>query len=119
MRCCPARTTSWPRCAAPFFVASVSNTNEIHWDRFSNAWLLHDAFDHNFPSHLVGKLKPDAEYFAHVVEALGVPAPRVLFVDDNALNVEGAQRMGLQARQVVGVEGARAAFAELGLLPDA
>ena len=100
-------------------VASVSNTNEIHWDRFANTWALPAAFDHNFPSHLVGKFKPDAEYFAHVVDSIGVPARRVLFIDDNAINVEGAQRVGLQARRAVGVEGARAAFAELGLLPEA
>ena len=126
-----AAFTWWPRAVLPGAfdlvaavrrrcrVASVSNTNEIHWDRFSNAWALHDAFDHNFPSHLVGKLKPDADYFAHVVEAIGVPAGRVLFIDDNAINVEGAARVGLHAQRVVGVEGARAAFAAIGLLPPA
>ena len=126
-----AAFTWWPRAVLPgahalvaavrrrYRVASVSNTNEIHWDRFSNAWLLHEQFDHNFPSHLVGKLKPDAEYFAHVVEALAVRPERVLFIDDNAINVEGAARVGLHARRVVGVDGARAAFVELGLLPDA
>ena len=94
-----AAFTWWPRAVLPgahalvaamrrrFRVASVSNTNEIHWDRFSNTWLLHEQFDHNFPSHLVGKLKPDAEYFAHVVEALSVPPARVLFIDDYAIIV--------------------------------
>ncbi|MFO1397899.1 MAG: HAD-IA family hydrolase [Burkholderiales bacterium] len=126
-----AAFTWWPRAVLPgahtlvaevrqrFRVASVSNTNEIHWDRFANAWRLHEQFDYNFPSHLVGKLKPDADYFAHVVEALAVPPARVLFIDDNAINVEGAARVGLHARRVVGVAGARAAFVELGLLPDA
>ena len=41
----------------------MSNTNEIHWARFSSALSLDDSFHHNYPSHLVGKLKPDAEYF--------------------------------------------------------
>jgi HAD superfamily hydrolase (TIGR01509 family) len=123
-----AAFTWWPRAVLPgafellatmrrrHRLASVSNTNEIHWDRFSNVWALHDAFDHNFPSHLVGKLKPDVEYFAHVVEAVGVRPECVLFVDDNAINVESAARMGLHARRVVGVDGARRAFVELGLL---
>ncbi|MFO1415145.1 MAG: HAD family phosphatase [Burkholderiales bacterium] len=126
-----AAFTWWPRAVLPgahdlvaavrarHRVASVSNTNEIHWDRFSNAWLLHEAFDHNFPSHLVGKLKPDADYFAHVVEDLAVRPERVLFIDDNAINVAGAARAGLHAQRVVGVDGARAAFVELGLLPPA
>jgi glucose-1-phosphatase len=123
-----AAFTWWPRAVLPgahellaslrdrYRLASVSNTNEIHWARFSGQWSLDRAFHQNFPSHLVGKLKPDAAYFAHVVEAVGVPAERVLFIDDNVINVEAAARLGLHARRVVGVEGAREALAELGLL---
>lgn len=125
-----AAFTWWPRSVLPgarellaalrgrYRLASVSNTNEIHWQRFSESWSLDAAFDHNFPSHRVGKLKPDADYFAHVVAAIGVPAHRVLFVDDNAINVEAAARLGIHARRVVGVEGARAALREIGLLVD-
>ncbi len=120
--------TWWPRALLPgafdlldamrgrYVLASVSNTNEIHWERFSGAWGLSARFDHNFPSHLVGKLKPDADYFEHVLEALGAPAHRVLFIDDNAINVESAASVGLHARRVIGVDGARAAFVELGLI---
>lgn len=123
--------TWWPRAVFPgamellaqmrgrYRIASVSNTNEIHWERFAGAWSLADAFHHNFPSHLVGKLKPDAEYFEHVLAELGVPAHRVLFIDDNIINVDAAASLGLHARRVVGVEGARSAFEELGLLPHA
>ena len=89
---------------------------DVRWQRFSESWSLDAAFDHNFPSHLVGKLKPDADYFAHVVAAVGVPADRLLFVDDNAINVEAAARFGLHAQRVVGVDGARQALVELGLL---
>jgi putative hydrolase of the HAD superfamily len=96
----------------------VSNTNEIHWDRFSKTWKLVAAFHHNFPSYLVGKLKPDAEYFLHVLEALDVPAQRVLFVDDNAINVEAAARLGMHTRRVQGVAGARQAFVELGIVSE-
>ena len=121
--------TWWPRSVLPgafellaamrgrYRIASVSNTNEIHWARFSNAWSLPQAFHHNFPSHLVGKLKPDTDYFLHVLEAVGAPAHRVLFIDDNAINVDAAARLGIHTRRVAGVDGARRAFAELGLLP--
>ena len=117
----------WPRTLFPgarvlltelaprFRLASVSNTNELHWERFCRDWSLHTHFHHNFPSHEVGKLKPDAEYFAHVIDALDVPAERVLFVDDNALNVEAAAGLGIVARRVAGVDGVRAALAALGL----
>jgi putative hydrolase of the HAD superfamily len=125
-----AAFTWWPRSVYPgafelleslrphFRLASVSNTNEIHWDRFSNTWKLDAAFHHNFPSYLVGKLKPDAEYFEHVLEALDVPAARVLFIDDNAINVEAAATLGMHTRRVAGVDGARRAFVELGLIPE-
>lgn len=122
--------TWWPRAVFPgahellaslegrYRLASVSNTNEIHWERFSQQWRLDRAFHRNFPSHLVGKLKPDAEYFAHVVEAMGVPAHRVLFVDDNAINVEAAAAMGIVAHRVLGIEGVRSTLRELRLLDE-
>jgi HAD superfamily hydrolase (TIGR01509 family) len=123
-----AAFTWWPRSVFPgalelvqsmrahYRLASVSNTNEIHWDRFSNAWKLDAAFHHNFPSYLVGKLKPDAEYFEHVLAELDVAPARVLFIDDNAINVQAAAKLGMHTRRVVGVDGARQAFVELGLL---
>jgi HAD superfamily hydrolase (TIGR01509 family) len=119
----------WPRTLFPgaaellallaprYRLASVSNTNEFHWERFQREWSLPELFHHNFPSHEVGKLKPDAEYFIHVIEALDIPAERVLFIDDNALNVDAALRLGIVARRVVGVEGARAAIKALRLIP--
>jgi HAD superfamily hydrolase (TIGR01509 family) len=119
--------TWWPRALYPgamellaslkphYQLASVSNTNEIHWQRFTSDWLLDQSFHHNFPSHHVGKLKPDADYFAHVLDAVGVPAGRVLFIDDNRINVDAAAALGIVTRRVAGVDGARAAFYELGL----
>lgn len=122
--------TWWPRAMFPgaaellatmrerYRLASVSNTNEIHWARFASAWSLDASFHHNFPSHLVGKLKPDAEYFRHVLDAVDAPAERVLFIDDNAINVDAAAKLGMVTRRVAGVDGARQAFRDLGLLPD-
>ena len=42
-------------------------------------------------------LKPDRRAFDRAVEIVGVPADRVLFVDDLPLNVEGARAAGLNA----------------------
>jgi len=125
-----AAFTYWPRALYPdatalldelaprFRLASVSNTNEIHWRRFRDEWSLDDRFHHNFPSFAVGRLKPDADYFTHVLDALGTRAERVLFVDDNAINVDAAARMGMTARRVVGPAGVRAVLAELALHPE-
>jgi HAD superfamily hydrolase (TIGR01509 family) len=119
----------WPRALYPgatdllaalaprYRLASVSNTNELHWEKFRRDWSLPAHFHHNFPSHEVGMLKPDADYFAHVLAALGVPAGRVLFVDDNALNVDAAAQLGIVARRVTGLDGVRETLDALGLHP--
>ena len=98
-------------------IASVSNTNEIHWARVCDDWALHGLFHHNFPSHLVGALKPDADYFEHVLAALGTPAARVLFVDDNLINVEAAARLGIVARRATSPADVRAVLVDAGFDP--
>jgi len=55
-------------------------------------WLAWD-----FVSCHTGFRKPEPEAYASVLEALGVPAERCIFVDDRVKNVEGARRMGMQA----------------------
>jgi putative hydrolase of the HAD superfamily len=117
----------WPRALYPgarellgqlsphYRLASVSNTNARHWTRFTSDWQLPDAFHHNFPSHEVGKLKPDREYFEYVLDAVEAPPSRVLLLDDNLINVEGAAALGIHARRAVGIDGARQVLGELGL----
>ena len=97
-------------------LASLSNTNELHWERFEREWDLPRRFHANFPSYAVGRLKPDADYFEHVLDALRVPPERALFVDDNAINIAAAARLGIVARRAVGPAGVRAALAEVGLV---
>jgi hypothetical protein len=53
-------------------------------------WPLVDMFDHRFLSFELGAVKPDTAAFAQVANLLEVPAERVLFIDDNAVNVAGA-----------------------------
>ena len=121
----------WPRALHPdagamlaalaprYRLASLSNTNELHWHRFARDWDLPAMFHHNFPSFMVGKLKPDAEYFEHVLDALGIAADRALFVDDNRINVEAARAVGLHARQVPRFEALAPTLAELGIRASA
>jgi putative hydrolase of the HAD superfamily len=98
-----------------FRIASLSNTNELHWDRFERDWSLSSRFDANFPSHAVGRLKPDADYFEHVLAMLGVAPGNAVFLDDHPVNVAAAAKVGLVARRALGPQGVRAALAELGL----
>lgn len=96
--------------------ACFSNTNELHWDRFRDTWELGVTLDQHFVSHEIGLVKPDAEAFAHVVEQLGCRPESVLFLDDVAINVEGARRVGIDAEQAVGVAGAREVLLRRGIL---
>ena len=102
--------------APRFRLACLTNTNSLHWPRFLADMGLRDAFDQHFASHELGAMKPDREIFELVLEALGCRPERVLFLDDNAVNVDGARDAGLEACQVRGIEGARQALRERNLL---
>jgi putative hydrolase of the HAD superfamily len=96
----PGATALLARLAPRCRLASVSNTNDLHWARFDAEWSLPACFHANFPSYQVGKLKPDRDYFEHVLAELGAAPERVLFVDDNRINVDAAASLGIVARHV-------------------
>jgi putative hydrolase of the HAD superfamily len=94
----------------------LSNTNSLHWHDNYARWPIFDAFDFRFLSFELGYVKPDQELFDHVAHLLPSPATRVLFLDDNALNVDGAAAAGFTAIQVRGVDEARRALVGTGVL---
>ena len=55
------------------------------------------VFDEQFYSWELGVAKPDPGYFTAILDRIERPADRVLFLDDNADNVEGARSVGLPA----------------------
>jgi glucose-1-phosphatase len=93
-----------------------SNTNALHWNRHMAGWPLVDMFDHRFLSFELGAVKPDTAAFAQVANLLEVPAERVLFIDDNAVNVAGATAAGFQAVRAAGVDEARQCLADAAVL---
>jgi glucose-1-phosphatase len=96
--------------------AILSNSNALHWPRVLNDMQLGSVFDSHFASHLTGRIKPDADAYEHVVKSLDCSPGHVLFLDDNLLNVEAAQRFGMQAIQVRGATETRAALTGLGII---
>ena len=98
-------------------VACFSNTNRVHWEAGVARWPLLAEFERAFVSFEIGAVKPDPEAFEVVVRELGVPAEAVLFLDDNRLNVDAARGVGLLACQARGVDGARDALVDAGVLP--
>jgi putative hydrolase of the HAD superfamily len=95
---------------------AFSNTNRPHVEHFSQAYAdVLGHFREIFLSSSIGLRKPDAAAFDHVVEAIGIPAPRILFFDDLIENIEGARARGLTAVHVKKPEDVGDALAALGI----
>lgn len=95
---------------------AFSNTNAPHVAYFSGQYaevLAH--FREIFLSSAIGLRKPDAEAYDHVVQAIGVPAERIVFFDDLAENIEGAKERGLKAVLVNSPDDVARAFEALGI----
>jgi HAD superfamily hydrolase (TIGR01509 family) len=88
----------------------------VQWRANYEATPVTEAFAYRFLSFELGLVKPDREIYDAVAGRLPVKRGRVLFLDDNAVNVEAAQAAGFEARHVRGVDGARAALVETGVL---
>lgn len=96
-------------------LACLSNTNSLHWQRNLQIFRIDELFEQCLASHLLRMVKPDHEIFAHAVAALGAPAQRIAFFDDSPINVAGAERAGLAAYLVDGVDELRRTLRDLGL----
>jgi glucose-1-phosphatase len=80
----------------------LSNTNQIHLEAFRDIHYRqygHHGFDNHFEkawySHELGLRKPNVECFAEVLDRHGLIAGETLFVDDTAINTEGADKLGI------------------------
>jgi HAD superfamily hydrolase (TIGR01509 family) len=93
-------------------VGCLSNTNTLHWNDHFECWPIIDLFDFRFLSFELGVVKPDRDLFDRVADLLPAPPGRVLFLDDNLINVSGAAAAGFVARHARGVDEARDALVE-------
>jgi len=86
----------------------LSNTNTIHLNYINNVILpplanvnsLDPYFHKTYYSHIMRKRKPDAEIFEQVLQENNLVPSQTLFLDDNELNVKGAQAVGIQTAHV-------------------
>jgi glucose-1-phosphatase len=84
-----------------FPLYAFTNSNPEHQDCLSYRFAdLLRPFKQVFVSSKIGLRKPEPDAYRHVVDAIGVPASRILFFDDLIENVEGARACGLQAVHV-------------------
>ncbi|MGH9097575.1 MAG: HAD-IA family hydrolase, partial [Acidimicrobiales bacterium] len=99
-------------------VGCFSNTNAVHWNQHLAGWPLVLLFETRFLSFEIGAPKPDRRAFDAVAARVGPTRGRVLFLDDNAVNVDGAIAAGFAAVRVAGVSEARQALVAAGVLED-
>ena len=83
------------------------NTNALHWNEHLVEWPLIQLFDTRYLSFEIGALKPDRQAFDHVAGLVPPSPDRVLFLDGNIANVDGAIASGFSAVRVSGVAEAR------------
>ena len=93
---------------------AFSNTNAAHVDHFSPRYAsVLGHFREIFLSSSIGLRKPDAKAYDHVVQAIGIPASRIVFFDDLAENIAGARARGLTAVHVTSPDDVAQALAAL------
>lgn len=80
----------------------LSNMGDAMETGLRALWPWMENFHHCTFSHRLFTVKPDPAIYLHAVEGLGVPAEEILFVDDRAENVAGAEAVGMQAIQYTG-----------------
>jgi HAD superfamily hydrolase (TIGR01509 family) len=97
-------------------VAFLSNMNRCQWEAHYEDLPLTGGFDYGFLSYELGLVKPDPRIFAAVATRLPVKPARILFLDDNAVNVEAGAAAGFVSRHVRGVEEVRGALVATGLV---
>ncbi len=81
----------------------LSNTNGIHIEKVNK--ILKDVcgqedfscfFEKTYYSHIMKKRKPDFEIFEQVLNENNLLAEETLFIDDSAVNLNGAEHLGIQ-----------------------
>jgi len=87
-------------------------TNDYRFETFGIREHLKVAFS----SCYVGLRKPGQAIYKRALDILGVPANRVLFIDDRAENVAGAESMGMKGIRFTGAAQLRTELGKLGVL---
>lgn len=99
-----------------YMVGSLNNepreTNEYRFKTFG----LREYLEVAFTSCYLGVRKPEPAIFRLVLDVLGKPAERVLFIDDRQPNVDAASAMGIHAIHFTGEADLRQELGRLGVL---
>lgn len=87
-------------------MALLSNAGFDFGDAFRNAPFA-TLFERVFVSAEMDLLKPDPAIYTHVAAELGITGEQMVFVDNKAVNVEGAESIGATGHHFTSVAGLR------------
>lgn len=77
---------------------------------------LRRYLDFAFSSCYVGLRKPDAAIYRRVLDILGYPPERILFIDDRAENVAAASKVGMRSIHFLGAGSLRHSLQQSGVV---
>ena len=104
----PPERLEWLRAiGSKYKIFLFSNTNQIHYEAFKNAFLEQTGEDFDtyfikaYYSHKMGLRKPNPESYQYILDEQHLKASETLFVDDTFKNIEGAEKVGLQTLHIV------------------
>ena len=97
-------------------VAALSNTNETHeavWKHKYKDLFLN--FEKVYASHDLDAIKPEPIIYQKVIDDTGVPANKILFLDDKEENIVGAKAVGMEGIVVSSPEAMYSGLKRLGI----
>jgi putative hydrolase of the HAD superfamily len=107
-----AEVAASDRCLVGALNNEARETNEYRFDKFG----LHKYFKVALSSCYLRLRKPEPAIYRCAVDILGRPPERILFIDDRAENVAGAQGAGIKAIRFVGADALREELVTLGVM---
>ena len=98
----------------------VCGTNTIDSHHEINLQLgLYSPFQAVYASHIIGHIKPELDFWQHILAEEGVSAQRTFFTDDSEDNIKAASSLGIQAVRYIDADHLRRALLELDAPVDA
>jgi putative hydrolase of the HAD superfamily len=100
-----------------YFMGTINNeSRELNYYRIEK-YGLRKIFRLFISSCFVGFRKPERDIYRLALETTQIPADECCFIDDRALNLEIAAKLGMQTIEMQQVEQLRADLAKLGVNP--
>lgn len=98
-----------------YFMGTINNeSRELNLLRIEK-FALREIFRVFYSSCFVGVRKPERDIYRIALETTQFPADQCCFLDDRAINLEGAAQLGMHTIQVQSLEQMKAELAKLGI----